>query len=325
MTAVYKAITLRQDLVAFWKSGPSTMSFFIPSARDESFFSASVDDWNSTRTHYEASDHLDLYDEDINAAWHLLGQRMEFIDRRAVMISDVEPGIYYPRIWRGYYPDQDPFMGYNAVNPRKIYGYRYTQSAAAAASLFSYLVEIFRHVEPSEKNYQTFGHKMRELLLLACTEIESEWRAVLEENTKKENWQERYTTADYFRVKEPLRLGEWGVILTDYPQLNSFMTFETWTQDAPTKSLAWYDAYNAVKHHRVSEFSKATLGNLIDAMAALHIMQAAQWGPEVFSLLHDNRSSPFTVIKSPNISINEIYMPSIDENRNLVAGLYFDR
>jgi hypothetical protein len=30
----------------------------------------------------------------------------------------------------------------------------------------------------------------------------------------------------------------------------------------------------------------------------LHVVQAAQWGPEVFSLLHENQFSPFTVVHS---------------------------
>jgi hypothetical protein len=61
------------------------------------------------------------------------------------------------------------------------------------------------------------------------------------------------------------------------------------------------------------------------AMAALHIMQVAQWGPEVFSFLHEDRFSPFTVVKSPDMGMREIYMPAIDESRGLTPGLYFDR
>jgi hypothetical protein len=129
----------------------------------------------------------------------------------------------------------NPLTGYNAVNVRSVYGYRYTQSAVAAASLFDQLVEIFRHVEPSTSNYLTYGHKIRELLLLACTEIESEWRAVLEENTRKESWRQRYSTTDYVRVGEPLHLGDYSVDLTDYGHLGSFAPFDKWSDVAPTK------------------------------------------------------------------------------------------
>ena len=105
--------------------------------------------------------------------------------------------------------------------------------------------------------------------------------------------------------------------------MGEFTPFAQWSDVAPTKSLAWYDAYNAVKHHREAEFSKATLEVLLDAVAALHIMQVAQWGPEVFSLLHENRFSPFTAVVAPVISPAEVYMPSLDESRTLSPGLYF--
>jgi hypothetical protein len=268
---------------------------------------------------------LDQYNDIINAAWHFLGHKSAFLDKRTAALSDVQPGIYYPRIWRGYCPDNNPYVGYNAVNPRREYGYKYIQSAVAASSLFDYLTEILRHVEPAKENLSVFGHKTRELLLLACTEIESGWRAVLDENTKQEKRQDRYTTADYFRVKEPLHLGEWSVILIDYPHLNAFTPFEKWNSTSPTRSLQWYDAYNAVKHHREAKFLQAALENLLSAMAALHVMHVAQWGPEVFSLLHEDRFSPFAVVKSPDLGMGEIYMPAIDENRSLTPGLYFDR
>jgi hypothetical protein len=327
MAHIYKAITYRQEFVAFWKRDEKTISLFLPSGLGEVYFSRPLEEWDSARTHYadREKDDLDQYDDIVNAAWHFLGHKSAFLDKRTAALSDVQPGIYYPRIWRGYCPDDNPYIGYNAVNLRREYGYKYIQSAVAASSLFGYLTEIFRHVEPAKENLSTFGHKTRELLLLACMEIESGWRAVLDENTKQEKRQDRYTTADYFRIKEPLHLGEWSVILTDYPQLNAFTPFAKWTSTSPTQSLQWYDAYNAVKHHREARFSQATLQNLLNAMSALHIMQVAQWGPEVFSFLHENRFSPFTVVKSPDVGMGEIYMPAIDESGSLTPDLYFDR
>jgi hypothetical protein len=275
MVRIYKAITYRQEFVAFWKHDEKTISFFLPSGLGEVYFNRPLEEWDSARTHYVGRENADLdqYDDIINAAWHFLGHKSAFLDKSSAALSDIQPGLYYPRIWRGYCPDNNPYVGYNAVNPHREYGYKYIQSAVAASSLFDYLTEIFRHVEPANENLSAFGHKTRELLLLACMEIESGWRAVLEENTKQEKRQERYTTADYFRVKEPLNLGAWSVVMTDYPHLETFMPFEEWTSVSPTQSLPWYNAYNAVKHHREGKFSQATLENLLSAMAALHIMQ----------------------------------------------------
>jgi hypothetical protein len=326
MTDVHKGLTLQGDLVAFWKSEENTISFFMPSNYRNQHFSHSMASWNSDRASYISKDNdFDLYDDTINAAWHYLGQRLVFLNKRSVALSTVPPGVYYPRIWRGYSPASAQFGSYNAIVAREQYGYSYTQSVVATASLFDQLVEIFRYVEPSAANYQTYGHKMRELLLLTCTEIETQWRALLEENTRKENWRDRYSTVDYVRLKEPLRLDDWSVSLTDYGHLGEFTPFARWSDTAPTKTLTWYDAYNAVKHHREAAFSKATLEAVLNASAALHIMQMAQWGPEVFDLLHENRFSPFTAAVAPVISLAEIYMPSLDETRSLSQSLYFEK
>lgn len=210
------------------------------------------------------------------------------------------------------------------MNPCREYGSKHIQSVTAASSLFDYLIEIFRHIEPSKGNYQTFGHKIRELLILTCTEIESNWRGVLEENTKEKNPNQIYSTNDYVKTKEPLHLGEWAVSLKDYPDLDLFLPFNGWDNSKPTQSLSWYNSYNSIKHNREAEFSKATLKNLLDAMAALHIMQVAQWGLEIYSMLHDNRFSPFQVEQYPTFQTSELYMPSIDGKESLTAGLYFE-
>jgi hypothetical protein len=107
--------------------------------------------------------------------------------------------------------------------------------------------------------------------------------------------------------------------------LGEFKPFAQWNDTAPTLTLPWYDAYNAVKHHREAAFSKATLEAVLNAAAALHIMQIAQWGPEVFELLHENRFSPFGVTAAPTINLAEIYMPGLDNDRSMSKGHYFER
>jgi hypothetical protein len=48
-------------------------------------------------------------------------------------------------------------------------------------------------------------------------------------------------------------------------------------------------------------------------------------GPDVFSLLNENRFSPFTIVQSqPSASMKYIFRAQ-NESRSLVAGLYFDR
>lgn len=317
---IYKAISHDDEFTAFWKSGEQEISFFVPSSDEPHIFTITPNSGRST-----SSELFTTEKEFFDVADNQLKLRNFYIGENIPALSTVEAGVYYPRIWRGYYAGNYPFLYYNAVNQYKEYGSKYIQSITAASSLFDYLVEIFRHIEPSKENYQTYGHKIRELLILTCTEIESGWRAILEENTKEENRKKSYKTTDYFKVKEPLHLDEWAVVLKNYPDLEPLSPFKEWDISKPTQSLSWYNSYNAVKHNREAEFSKATLKNLLDAMAALHIMQAAQWGLEIYSTLHDNLFSPFQIIQYPTFSVGELYMPSIDGKESLTAGLYFEK
>lgn len=113
--------------------------------------------------------------------------------------------------------------------------------------------------------------------------------------------------------------------LSDYPDLGEFIPFKTWNESQPTRSLPWYDSYNATKHHREAEFSKASFLNLLNAMSALHIMSAAQWGPAPYGPLGTISPSTFTIRRAPKIPLSEVYMPSIDGKGTLISSIYFER
>ena len=179
MSPIYKSVIHTGDFVAFWQQEEKLWVFSPGSLRQKDFY-VEMEDWRSHRTSYAAED-LAKYEDVVNAAWHYCGQSLQFLDRDRATRSVIEPGVYYPRIWRGYRAEHNPFVTYDALNPRAIYGVAYTQSAIAMDSLLDYLGGIFKYVEPVDSNLQTFSHKIREVLILVCTEIESGWRAVLDE------------------------------------------------------------------------------------------------------------------------------------------------
>jgi len=320
-TPVYAAFDANGHFVAFWEIRPNEIAFYNPSSIHETYFTSGTQSFVESRSHYEASGELDGFNETVNAAWHILGQQMLFLDKRKVERSKIPLGTYWPRVWRGWYSGDYTLSTYNPVDARMVYQTKFVQSTVAASSLFSYLIDIFRNVEPASENLTTFGHKIRELLILVCTEVEAGWRAVLEANTTARK--KSYRTDDYFRIKEPLRLGEWSVALKDYPNLGEFSPFSEWSKACPTKSLTWYDSYNAVKHDRETNFSRANLADLLSAMAALHIIQAAQWGPELFDRFYGDHFSPFFVTKWPKFSASELYIPNIGFDNQLSAFPYF--
>src|SRR5271165_7207449 len=221
--------------------------------------------WEEHKISYSDRSDITIYNDTVNAAWQRVGFN-DSIDRASARKLNVKIGHYFPRIWRGVY-DVNNYYCYNSIKARKIFGNAYIGANVAASSIFDAVESLFRYVEPAKENLSAFSHKIREVLILTCTEVESAWRSVLEANSTKKKFS--YTTKDYSSLLEPMRLKEWSVALKDYPDLGQFSPFYSWDQSQATKSLPWYDAYNAVKHHREERFKLANLGHLIDAAESL--------------------------------------------------------
>jgi hypothetical protein len=141
------------------------------------------------------------------------------------------------------------------------------------------LLELFRFIEPSNKNSLSFGHKIRELLIVTCTEIEYLFLNFLRDNGCKKN---RYTTKDFIVALPLLQLNDYSVSLRMFPDYEELAPFKNWSENSPTQSLQWYDAYNKTKHDRGNNFSLANLHNLLLATSAIHIVLEAQYGKEIF-------------------------------------------
>lgn len=322
---VYKHVDKRGSFIAFWREDGGEFKIFQSDFTSDGVKVFMVNEWTDSDEYRKYKEvNQNIFDDDINAAVYFMEKDNYFstespIDKNAVVKSSIEPGVYYPRIWRGSYVYSS---SYDPIPPAE-YGKNFTQSTVAADSLLEYLSEIFRYIEPSIENFSAYGHKIRELIILSCTEIESMWRAVLRENSTKYNESYRFTTNDYVLLKRPLRLNEWSLSMCDYPELGEFSPFSDWSKTNPTKSLWWYDAYNAVKHDREEEFRRATLENLINAMAALHILTIAQWGPRVYGVFQQGKS-PFALRSIPSF-VDEIYLPNFDCDERFHPVKYFNQ
>src|SRR5690242_16731740 len=75
------------------------------------------------------------------------------------------PGTFYRRIWR-------PSVNGNAPLGH-IHLYAATESFVALSILVNKLEELFEFVTPSIDTQHVYGHKIREILLLASMEVES--------------------------------------------------------------------------------------------------------------------------------------------------------
>ena len=180
----------------------------------------------------------------------------------------IDVGTYHPRIWR---PGLDamPFESRDQWTTQ-------AQSVMAARLLCERLVEIFGTIEPSQENLSAFGHRIRDVLVLACMEVESAWSAVLHANGFQKD---RLTTNDYVKLCGPMLLSDFTILSSQFPIIEPFRPFSGWDDAQPTESLPWYSAYNSTKHDRERNFQHATLEHAIHAVGAVLVMIHAQFAP----------------------------------------------
>jgi len=186
------------------------------------------------------------------------------------MSGFVQPdeGFYYPRIYRDNAPTgEDDWL--KAV----------TATAVVLRLLTRDLERIFETVEPSACNMKAYGHRLRQHLIAACTEVEASWAAVLRANNYV---RERPTTADYVKLADPLHLREYGADFAFHRDLGTVRPFAKWSDGKPTESLGWYHNYNATKHDREKNLDRATLEAAIAATAAVFLMAVVQFGDSPF-------------------------------------------
>jgi hypothetical protein len=89
--------------------------------------------------------------------------------------------------------------------------------------------------------------------------------------------------------------------------------FSEWSLEAPTRSLAWYHAYNEVKHDRERHFKSATLANALSAVSAVLIICLAEFGP-VF-LPKTRAFEVFSVTRRPYWSIGDTHGDANGQNQ----------
>lgn len=179
---------------------------------------------------------------------------------------------------RNYRPlIEGPNSGYSswAYIPDHEYSQNPTQYTRAFYMIQKDLQDLFEFVEPADINLETYSHRIQQLLVRTCIEIEANFKAILFENkySKKDNLNRN----DYKLINITHHLSGYKVHFPYWDgNQNSFSPFSNWSD--PNGKLEWYDAYNSSKHDRGNNFGQANMKHLLNAVAALEILLAAQFG-----------------------------------------------
>ena len=235
--------------------------------------------------------------------------------------QDIRPSIHVPGetvrgVWRpGLYFYDETLQGLGNTETEL------RMAEQALRLLLDRLDELFLYIEPDTHGLQAYSHKTRELLILACTELENIWKEYMR-ITGVATSGSVCTTNDYVRLLAPLFLDEYEITLRSYSSIPPVQPFSTWSASAPTQSLPWYDAYNKTKHDRSTHFDLATLANCIASVAANIVLHCVRFSPfpllegrgtlsplfnQAFSVrLHNPRAETFYIpLINPAISLRD--------------------
>lgn len=136
------------------------------------------------------------------------------------------------------------------------------------------LKKIFEYVEPCDDNTNVYSHRIYELFFRASTEFETNCKRILEANGY--NVTGNLNITDYYKIERATKLSEYRVFInTWYPQEKLITPFIQWEIG---HTLSWYQAYNNVKHDRISNFRLANIDNLVFAVSGLFSILFAQFG-----------------------------------------------
>jgi len=108
-------------------------------------------------------------------------------------------------------------------------------------------------VQPAPETLSVHGHEIRNLLILAATEVEMHWRGILVAIGRTA----KFNTNEYVKLADVLGLPAFTVRFHPCPDIDPFSPFALWEATDPTNSLPRFSAYLGVKHNREFEFERA--------------------------------------------------------------------
>lgn len=224
---------------------------------------------------------------------------------------NLPPGSYFPRIARPHHQHPGDFP--TPFSPSQ-FGHERASAATQIALLSERLRTCFQVVSPVEPNFGVHGGEFRNILLLAATELEAQWKAILRANNYSSNVShQRWSTNDYVKLEAALRLADFAIEFPEFPWIEPLSPFRAWDPESPTSSLGWYEAYNKVKHDREQNAEYATLINALEAVAAVVIIGVAQFGIQ-FIRLSTRWRDLFQIKQYPRWSIGDthgrFYLPT---------------
>ncbi|XMO86458.1 hypothetical protein AAFN75_16860 [Algibacter sp. AS12] len=218
-------------------------------------------------------------------------------------------GIYYPRIYRGIAHDDLSSFSLLGRDKKTIEAFNIpidenllVNSIEQLNTLSEFLNKILRTVFPAPANFDAYGFDIRNLIILSATEFEAQITGILKINEiKPDKW--NYTIIDFFKSDKLLRLSDYEVAFSRFPDIPTMSPFSSWKNASSFQSLDWYSNYNKIKHDREDNFHKSRLIDLLNSISACYILLLAQYGNR--PIINETLSNYWKIVKSPQLDISE--------------------
>lgn len=149
------------------------------------------------------------------------------------------------------------------------------------------LKEILAFVEPTKANFETYSHRLYGLYVRACMEFEASCKLILMnhdyEMPKRPGLNTYYDIHNYEEFKQVNDC----IIKIQMSEEITLIPLQSWDKKA---GVNWYNEYHKVKHSRVTDFSKASLINVLNAVAAVYVLLYARYGISALTQHQENSS-----------------------------------
>lgn len=161
------------------------------------------------------------------------------------------------------------------------------------------LIELSNYIHIDDKQLDTYSMKIAELLIRTAVEFESLAKELyLNNGGNKADDKELYFDTDclaLFKEKWCLDLKKVQIVSSNFyfdNDENKILAPLKKAHKRGSSSEKWLQAYQAIKHNRRTSLDKASLKNLIQAMAALYILNL-YYKDTVFELGNDGKGNTF--------------------------------
>lgn len=187
---------------------------------------------------------------------------------------------------------------------------KYSNQLRQLEIILSDLSEVFKIIAPHHNQFSVYGHAIRNIIILACTELDARMQSILANNGVEPNGN-YFEMLDYYKLNDTLKLNEYELSFYRYGDLGTFSPFSAWKNDG---QLYWYQAYNHIKHNREKHFAEAKLFYAINAIMAYAIILIAQYGYRN-DLWRETVGKIIHIEKEPKWDLENFYIKSPEGQR----------